>query len=261
MAEELATLDDGDQLISDLENMSSDDIAKKLAEPPDQEVAEEQEELTNDDSTEAIEAEETESEEADEESEELAEESAEEPTRDPTKEKLEQDNQRLMEMLQAMVKQKEPLKEQAKPLTPEEKIEAFAQDPDAYISGLIRPYKDELKRLERRSVVESARLNEDYVRLEPTIDKLKKAYPTLDDLDPGKHEEVYFLIAKGMEALSKVNEVKKSDNARKQKRLKAKKEAAAMPTAKKKVSPSSKQKPVEQMSLDELEKYIKAQSA
>lgn len=238
---EMVQLQEGETLVGENDDLTSEQIAAKISEEQTPEVTEEEpipveEEVTVEEPKEEIK------------DEILAGPSIEEEYRKERAHK---------EFLLDLLKQK---KAEPKPKEPtnEELLESLAADPKGFIRSQIQPYEVKLRQVEELRALDTARLyNADFRRLEPTVTKLREVHPNLADGKSAIEKwEVYYLLAKGMEVQrNEINSKKKEDTV-KAKRLQEKKTASGIPRSTKATAPKSS-KSVENMTSDEIAAEIK----
>jgi hypothetical protein len=174
---------------------------------------------------------------------------------------LRKQNQELLELLKNQTNNNTP-KPEKKQLTPEEKLEVFTADPDAYVSSkvdeILRPQREKLKKLEEEQVFHIARnVSPDFKRLEPVIKKLMDRNPDYisSNVDPMKRLEGYYLLAEGLEAKYQREKNVEKENSKKAEQIKAKKVASSLPESTRKMEHKA-DKSVDKMSSKELADLI-----
>lgn len=259
MNRELASLDDSD--LNGINNLSSGELQKKIeslssaipetieVEEPQDGIEGDEDDNSNDDSGESN---------ADIEDNTVIE--KQQPEENKELELLREQNKQLMSLL-VQNKTKQQPKEEIKKLTKDELLEKFTEDPQGFIEQFLNPLKQENIKLQERQIRAQARsINPDFARLESAIDKIIELKPNLaTDASPAERLEIYYTLAKGIEARDKHLKDQRKNLTEQEKRTEAKKKAASLPKSTKKVE--TPKKSIDDMTSSELAKYISSLGA
>ena len=160
--------------------------------------------------------------------------------------------------------QKQQPAQQAKKHSPEELIEQFTKDPQNFLENLIEqkltPHRSEIQKVEENTVRNTARrANSDFARLEPVVNKIMDIHPGLvQSKSAAERLEVYYLLAKGLEAQEQLRKQSGQNAKSDQKQAKRKQSASMLPEASKKSVPTDDDKPFDKLSAAEMKKRIQS---
>lgn len=260
MSRELASLDDSD--LNGINNLSSSELQKKIESLsnviPEVEEPQTEEDNNNNNNDNNFIAEEEDDNDSEESNAVDENDTVKKPETNKELELLREQNKQLMSLLvQNQTKQKQLPKEEIKKLTKDELLEKFTEDPQGFIEQFINPLKQENIKLQERQIRAQARsINPDFARLESAIDKIIELRPNLaSDAAPAERLEIYYTLAKGIEARDKHLREQRKNLTEQEKRTEAKKKAASLPKSTKKVDNTPK-KSIDDMTSSELAKYI-----
>lgn len=175
---------------------------------------------------------------------------------------LKQQNQELLSIIRNLNTNSNVPKTEKKQLTPEEKLEAFTNDPDGYVQRKIeealKPDKEKLRKIEEDQVFSIARnVSQDFKRLEPVIKNLMAKNPDYisRNVDPMKRLEGYYLLAEGLETKYLREKNLEKEQKKKTEQEKAKKVASSLPEPIRKTEQKS-DKSIDKMSSKEIAEMI-----
>lgn len=252
---ELVELDSNDSLLteSSFDGKGSEEIKKMLqGEPVAEEVSEEVSEEVESQPEEQVQVEEQ-----PERQEEV------QPAPEPDKDSIyRQAVQDVLGQLKGQFNQNQQAPESKKQSNPEETLEKFTQDPEGFLAQLIEqkisPHRQEISKIEENTIRATARRNNsDFAKLEPVVDKIQEMHPSLvSGKNVAETLEVYYLIAKGLEAQENEKKSQSSKDKETQSRQASKRSASMLPKGTRKTVSSGNEKPFHALSSDDMRKRI-----